>query len=46
MELATVLYSIGAHHEYKGSLLLLRLQPKGQSFVNCDIYKKDSLSIT
>lgn len=33
MELATVLYFIGARYEYKGPLLLLRLQPKGQSFV-------------
>lgn len=27
MELATVLYFIGARNEYNGSLLLLRLQP-------------------
>lgn len=43
MELGTVLYFIGARYEYKGSLLLLRLQPKGQSFVKCNIYKKKIL---
>lgn len=34
-----------ARYEYKGSLLLLRQLPKGQSFVKCNIYKNNSLSI-